>query len=99
LDFFEEQERARRRSRWLVLACLAAVLFVVASYCAVGAALYALSTAYLHGNAAWPPFEFLAGIAAEYWGAPNALLIGSGLCFLMIFGICIAIPQLWRYRS
>jgi MFS family permease len=41
----------------------------------------------------------LAGIAAEYLGAPNALLIGSGLCFLMIFGICIAIPQLWRYRS
>ena len=41
----------------------------------------------------------LAGIAAEYWGAPNSLLIGSGLCFLMIFGICIAIPQLWRYRS
>jgi MFS family permease len=41
----------------------------------------------------------LAGVAAEYLGAPNALLIGSGLCFLMIFGICIAIPQLWRYRS
>jgi MFS family permease len=41
----------------------------------------------------------LAGIAAEYWGAPNALLIGSGLCFLMIFGISVAIPQLWRYRS
>ena len=41
----------------------------------------------------------LAGIAAEYWGAPNALLIGSGLCFLMILGICISIPQLWRYRS
>lgn len=41
----------------------------------------------------------LAGIAAEYWGAPKALLIGSGVCFLMIFAICIAIPQLWRYRS
>jgi MFS family permease len=41
----------------------------------------------------------LAGVAAEYFGAPNALLIGSGLCFLMIFGICLAIPQLWRYRS
>jgi len=41
----------------------------------------------------------LAGVAAEYWGAPNALLVGSILCFLMIFGICIAIPQLWRYRS
>jgi MFS family permease len=41
----------------------------------------------------------LAGVAAEYWGAPNALLVGSGLCFLMIFAICTAIPQLWRYRS
>jgi len=41
----------------------------------------------------------LAGVAAEYWGAPNALLVGSSLCFLMIFGICMAIPQLWRYRS
>jgi MFS family permease len=41
----------------------------------------------------------LAGIAAEYWGAPRALLIGSSVCFVMIFAICIAIPQLWRYRS
>lgn len=41
----------------------------------------------------------LAGIAAEYWGAPNALLVGSSLCFLMIFATCVAIPQLWRYRS
>lgn len=41
----------------------------------------------------------LAGIAAEYFGAPNALLLGSGLCFLMIFAVCYAIPQLWRYRS
>lgn len=41
----------------------------------------------------------LAGVAAQYLGAPNALLVGSGLCFLMIFGICFAIPQLWKYRS
>ena len=41
----------------------------------------------------------LAGVAAEYWGAPTALLVGSGLCFIMICGICAAIPQLWRYRS
>ena len=41
----------------------------------------------------------LAGIAAQYMGASNALLVGSGLCFLMILGICIAIPQLWHYRS
>ena len=41
----------------------------------------------------------LAGAAAQYLGAPNALVIGSGLCFIMIFAICAAIPQLWRYRS
>ncbi len=41
----------------------------------------------------------LAGAAAQFWGAPNALLVGSGLCFLMIFGICFVIPQLWSYRS
>jgi hypothetical protein len=38
-------------------------------------------------------------VAAHYVGAPNALLLGSLLCFIMIFAICIAIPQLWRYRS
>ena len=41
----------------------------------------------------------LAGMAAQYLGAPNALLIGSALCFVMIPTICLAIPQLWRYRS
>jgi MFS family permease len=41
----------------------------------------------------------LAGAAAQWLGAPNALLIGSALCFLMILAICAAIPQLWRYRS
>ncbi len=41
----------------------------------------------------------LAGIAAQHFGAPNALVFGSGLCFLMILAICIAIPPLWRYRS
>jgi predicted MFS family arabinose efflux permease len=41
----------------------------------------------------------LAGAAAQYLGAPNALLLGSGLCLLMIVAICVAIPQLWRYES
>ena len=41
----------------------------------------------------------LAGFAAQQVGAPNALLLGSALCFLMILGICLAIPQLWRYKS
>ena len=41
----------------------------------------------------------LAGGAAQLFGAPNALLLGSGLCLIMIVGITRAIPQLWRYRS
>ena len=41
----------------------------------------------------------LAGAAAQWIGAPNALMVGSGLCFVMIFAICLAIPQLWRYES
>jgi MFS family permease len=41
----------------------------------------------------------LAGVAAEYLGAPNALVVGSGLCFVMILGICFAVPQLWKYKS
>lgn len=41
----------------------------------------------------------LAGIAAQHVGGPNALLIGSGLCFIMIIVVCVAIPQLWQYRS
>jgi predicted MFS family arabinose efflux permease len=41
----------------------------------------------------------LAGFAAQQVGAPNALLLGSALCFVMILAICLAIPQLWRYRS
>jgi len=41
----------------------------------------------------------LAGVAAQFMGAPNALLVGSGLCLLMIFAICGAIPQLWRYSD
>ncbi|HEY2986122.1 MAG TPA: MFS transporter [Candidatus Binatia bacterium] len=41
----------------------------------------------------------LAGTASEFIGAPNALVLGSAFCLLMIFGITRAIPQLWRYRS
>jgi MFS family permease len=41
----------------------------------------------------------LAGAAAQAFGAPNALLLGSAVCFVTIFAICTAIPQLWRYSS
>ena len=41
----------------------------------------------------------IAGIAAAYLGAPNALMVGSVLCFIIVLCISRAIPQLWRYRS
>jgi Zn-dependent protease with chaperone function len=44
LDFFEAQERARRRSRWLVVWYAAALAAVVASYCAVAALGYWIVT-------------------------------------------------------
>ncbi|HEV8106714.1 MAG TPA: hypothetical protein VGP97_04260, partial [Burkholderiales bacterium] len=39
MDFFEQQERSRSTSRWLVLWYLVAVTLTVASYAAVGALL------------------------------------------------------------
>ncbi|MBI2990884.1 MAG: MFS transporter [Deltaproteobacteria bacterium] len=41
----------------------------------------------------------LAGIAAEFLGAPRALLLGGLVCVLMIIAINRAIPQLRRYRA
>ena len=42
---------------------------------------------------------FVAGAAATWVGAPNALLVGSVLCILMVAAISLAMPSLWRYRS
>jgi Zn-dependent protease with chaperone function len=63
VDFFEAQDRARRRSRWLVLACLGAAALVVASYCAAGALLY-WAWAKFAGAPTTPPAALLGGIAA-----------------------------------
>ena len=41
----------------------------------------------------------LSGTAAEFVGAPRALLLGGLVCVLMIIAINRAIPQLRRYRS
>ena len=63
MDFFEAQERARRRSRRLVLACLGAAALVMASYCAAGALLYWVWAKFA-GAPATPPAEMIGGIAA-----------------------------------
>ena len=54
MDFFEQQEQARRTSRWLVLWYALAVLAVVASYCLAAALGYALLAFYV-GAPARPP--------------------------------------------
>lgn len=41
----------------------------------------------------------IAGAGAALLGAPNAALAGCVLCTLTIVGTCLAIPQLWSYRS
>ena len=41
----------------------------------------------------------LAGVAAQLWGAPRALMIGGAVCVFMILAIGRAIPQLWRYGA
>ena len=41
----------------------------------------------------------IAGAGAALLGASNAALVGCVLCATTIFGVCWAIPQLWRYRS
>ena len=41
----------------------------------------------------------IAGTAAAFLGAPNAVLLGSVLCVTIIIGISRALPELWRYRS
>ena len=56
MDFFGQQEEARRSSRWLVLWYALAVLGVVASYCAAAALGYALFAKYI-GASARPPLE------------------------------------------
>ncbi|MCL0044174.1 MFS transporter [Dehalococcoidia bacterium] len=41
----------------------------------------------------------VAGAAAAWLGAPNALILGGGMCILIVLSITLSIPQLWRYRS
>jgi Zn-dependent protease with chaperone function len=62
LDFFEQQELARRNSRWLVVWFLVAAACTVASYSAAGGLGYALVSKYSTGTAevSW---QFMAVIA------------------------------------
>jgi Zn-dependent protease with chaperone function len=69
LDFFDQQERARRASRWLLLWYALAVLFVVASFNLAAALVYALFAVY--GGVPLAGGEPLVwhGLWATYWHA------------------------------
>ena len=56
-DFFEQQERARRVSRWLVLWYLVSVVFSLASYAVAAAVLYALLAAFVGLPSKWMPWQ------------------------------------------
>ncbi|MGQ0654535.1 MAG: M48 family metalloprotease [Betaproteobacteria bacterium] len=94
MDFFEQQERSRRNSRWLVLWYALALVLTVACYAAAAGAACALFSLYWHG-AARVPMELPAAVAlaasviilaASAWrtrqvadGASIARLLGARL--------------------
>jgi Zn-dependent protease with chaperone function len=77
LDFFEQQELARRASRRLVAWFLLAAAFTVASYCAAGGLAYAMLSAYSTGSAE-VPWRLLAAIA----GVVGGCILGVSACRL-----------------
>jgi Zn-dependent protease with chaperone function len=67
LDFFAEQEKARRNSRWLVLWYAAALLFAVASYCAAAALAYWMVARFI-GASATPPLALYVAVGGAVGG-------------------------------
>ncbi|HZN87122.1 MAG TPA: hypothetical protein VFB53_10100, partial [Burkholderiales bacterium] len=72
MDFFEQQELSRRRTRWLILWFAVAVVATVASYCVAGGLVYALFTLYATGRAGVP------------WEVPAAIAAVAGLCIAVV---------------
>jgi Zn-dependent protease with chaperone function len=75
LDFFEQQERARRSSRRLVFWYALAVLAVIASYCAVAGALYAFIALFIGATPLRAPLQVyfaVGGIVAGFILAVSA---------------------------
>ena len=86
MDFFDHQERARRRSRWLVLYFLLAILGLIASLYAVVLAAYAWSGPGVEklGLASWWWQPELLGLTAV--GTLIVVLGGSGFKTMQLSG-------------
>jgi Zn-dependent protease with chaperone function len=99
LDFFDQQERARRASRWLLLWYFLAVAFVVLCFNLAAAAAYAVFA--LYGVAPLAGGEPLVwrGLASTYWHAllhvpPKVHLAVSGLVAAVI--LAVTARRIWQ---
>jgi Zn-dependent protease with chaperone function len=68
LDFFAQQELARRTSRWLVVWFVAAAAFTVASYGLAAAGFYALAAGYAGWPSPWMPAKGWAVVGGVVGG-------------------------------
>ena len=101
MDFFEEQERARRASRWFLLWYLAAGAAVVASYLVVAAALYAWLALWgalpvTGGDLAWHGLfatwlDALGRVPPRFHGVV-ALAVGAPI-------VAVSALRMWRLRE
>jgi Zn-dependent protease with chaperone function len=82
-DFFEQQERARRSTRWLIVWYFMALVFTVASYCALAAAFYALVAAYAGFPSKWMPWQGWVGVTVA-------------VCALLL---SVSVATWWRLRE
>lgn len=96
MDFFEQQEQARRSSRWLIVGYALAVLFAVASYCAVAGLAYAFVAMHgalpLSGDA---PLEW-QGLFGTYFAALARVPYQVYAFVAAVVGGFIVLFSVWR---
>ena len=96
MDFFAQQEAARRASRWLVLWYLLAAIFVVLCFNLAGAALYALGAIFgLLPLAGGEPVVW-HGLLRTYWHALAHVPPAFHLWVAGIVGAIVTGTSVWR---
>ena len=89
MDFFAQQDAARRRSRWLVLWYGVAVAAVIASYCGVAAPLYAFVTLWAGAHPTY--VEALQAVPARFY-----LLVA---CIVGGFVVAVSAYRMWQLSA
>ena len=101
MDFFEQQERSRRSSRWLVAWVLVAVLCAVASYCAVAGVVYAMLATYGAVPVAGGPLEW-NGLARTFLAALTRVPAAVYLVVAAVvagFMLAASAWRMWQLRE